>query len=121
MKILLAEDSDALRTLVALILRDMEEVTEVIEAHDGLVTLGRLAENPDVALLVLDLKMPIMDGWDVLDRLYRHETNPQILVMTASADEDLADKLSALGVNHFLKKPFSPYTLRTKVKELLKK
>jgi CheY-like chemotaxis protein len=102
--ILVVEDDDAIRALVAEILED--DGYRVREAANGLEALERLREKqPD--LIVLDLMMPVMDGWTFVNECQRWCGEVPILVTSASHDlARTAERLSGLGVRTCVAKPF---------------
>jgi CheY-like chemotaxis protein len=104
--ILVVEDDDAIRTLVAEVL--MDDGYQVREATNGAEALERLKEQrPD--LIVLDLMMPVMDGWTFVNECRRIRSCGEVPIVVTSASHDLprtAEQLSALGVRTCLAKPF---------------
>ncbi|MGH7621881.1 MAG: response regulator, partial [Gemmatimonadaceae bacterium] len=93
---------------------------EVILAYDGREALEIMASDPDIALVVLDVMMPHLNGLDVLARLReddRWRTVPCI-VLTAAGQEQHHKQAMALGANDFLTKPFSPKKLYARAAEL---
>lgn len=102
-RVLVADDDDAIRNLVSKLL-ELDGVP-----HDA-VRDGRAAieclEKHDYALLLVDLMMPVMSGYDVLDYLKQHPRRPgTVLVMTAAADTDLR-RLDGNVVTTVVRKPF---------------
>ena len=92
---------------------------EIIEAADGKVALEKYhSEHPD--LILLDVMMPIYDGWTVCREIRRESTVP-IMMLTAKGEE--IDQLFAydLGVDEYITKPFSPKILVAKIKALLRR
>lgn len=81
--------------------------TQVVSVHDGAAALQAfLHGSPDI--LVLDLGLPDVDGWDVLLRLrgYPHGARLPVVIITGSSDEDLASAAAYLGVRCVVRKPF---------------
>ena len=106
-KILIVDDADAnLRLLEALLAK--EGFSQVISTADSTKTIDLLtAFQPD--LILLDLMMPELDGYQVLDLLAKHipkDTYLPVLVLTADATIDARRKALALGAKDFLTKPF---------------
>jgi DNA-binding response OmpR family regulator len=92
---------------------------EVVTAFDGEQALARLADSaPD--LVVLDVNLPILDGFAVLERLRRHSEVPVMMLTVRSAEEDEVHGLD-LGADDYLKKPFSPRALLARVRSLLRR
>jgi CheY-like chemotaxis protein len=104
--ILVVEDDDAIRGLVSEVLRD--DGYEVREATNGLEALESLrVVRPD--LIVLDLMMPVMDGWTFVENCRREDSCVEVPIVVTSASHDLprtADRLRSLGVRTCLAKPF---------------
>jgi CheY-like chemotaxis protein len=112
-RVLVADDEDDVLQFVSLVLEDAG--FSVGTARDGFETLKKIeAESPD--LVVLDLMMPGLDGWQVLTRLRHDLKRPRIVVLSAFADSAQA---SAAGATACLAKPFLAGELvRTCVKTL---
>jgi DNA-binding response OmpR family regulator len=87
-------------------------------AADGETALQRISEDaPDVVLL--DVMMPVMDGWGVLNALKSHDRPPPVVVVSAkSSDRDIATALS-LGAVAFVTKPFDPHHVLDEVVRVL--
>ena len=105
-QILVVEDDDAIRGLVTEVLRD--DGYDVREATNGVEALDRLREErPD--LIVLDLMMPVMDGWAFVEECRRQPCCDDVPIVVTSASHDLprtAERLSTFGVRTCLAKPF---------------
>lgn len=93
---------------------------EVIEAGDGEEALNKFYENKDIALIILDVMMPKMDGWEVC-REIRKDSKVPIIMLTARGDE--RDELLGfdLGVDEYISKPFSPKILVARVNAILRR
>lgn len=101
-RILVVDDDDAIRTLIATVLR--RRGLAVDDARDGREALGRMVERP-YALVVLDLMMPRMSGYDVLSHLGEQAESgrPLVLVLTAGAEPKPIDRSFVVATMH---KPF---------------
>lgn len=115
--ILVADDEAGIRDLARLYLE--KEGFRVLTAENGAQALAR-AKSDLPALLVLDLMMPEMDGWEVCRRL-RATDNIPILILTAR-DQDI-DKIVALemGADDYLTKPFNPREMVARVRAILRR
>jgi CheY-like chemotaxis protein len=105
-RILVVEDDDAIRGLLSEVLRD--DGYQVREATNGVEALATVRESPP-DLIVLDLMMPVMNGWTFLEECRRSDSCADIPVVVTSASHDLprtADKLRTMGVRTCLTKPF---------------
>ncbi|HEY80467.1 MAG TPA: response regulator transcription factor [Anaerolineae bacterium] len=116
-KILIIEDGAAIVELVALYLQ--REGFDTVAAYDGvegLIAVKR--EQPD--LVILDLMLPELDGWEVCRRL-RQETDIPIIMLTARGDD--VDKIVGLelGADDYVTKPFNPRELVARVKAVLRR
>jgi DNA-binding response OmpR family regulator len=116
-RILVVDDEAGIRDLVETYLRS--EGFAVDEAADGDEALDRIARHPP-DLMVLDLRLPTVDGFDVL-REVRRTSNLPVIVLSARAEE--ADKLIGLelGADDYLTKPFSPRELVARVRAVLRR
>jgi len=105
-EILVVEDDDAIRGLVSELLRD--DGYHVTEAANGAEALEYMGDHhPD--LIVLDLMMPVMDGWQFVEACYRNRSSDQVPIVVTSASHDLprtAERLRSFGVRTCLAKPF---------------
>lgn len=117
-RILVVEDSAVIRRLIEVCLRPADlDVTMCDDGPTGLA--ATLADPPD--LLVLDIGLPDMDGWEVLDRLRSEPTTRElpVLVLTAHAEEESRRRADEGGANAFVTKPFQPNDFRREVMALL--
>lgn len=117
-KILVVDDESRMRKLVRdfLVKKDFE----VLEAGDGEEALDIFYEQKDIALIILDVMMPKMNGWDVC-REIRENSKVPIIMLTAKGDE--SDELMGfnLGVDEYISKPFSPKILVARVEAILRR
>jgi DNA-binding response OmpR family regulator len=115
--ILIADDEPGIRDLARLYLE--KEGFRVQTAENGAQAVAQVRQNPP-ALLVLDLMMPEIDGWEVCRRI-RAESDLPILMLTAR-DQDI-DKIVALemGADDYLTKPFNPRELVARVRAILRR
>jgi CheY-like chemotaxis protein len=117
-RVLVVEDSAVIRRLIDVCLRPAH--VEVIMREDGPGALeAALSEDPD--LVVLDIGLPEMDGWEVLDRL---RADPRtyslpVLVLTAHAEEESRKRANDGGADGFVTKPFQPDVLRNEILKIL--
>lgn len=103
-KVLVVDDDPDLLSLIELVFR--RAGYDVIVAPDGQVALDLIdAEGPDVVLL--DLMMPTMDGFTVLQRLRRRVRSPRVVCLTAKSGRMDRERAWRLGVDEYMTKPFS--------------
>ena len=93
---------------------------QVIEAADGQEAIDIFFEQDDISLVILDVMMPKMDGWEVLKEIREYSKTP-VIMLTAKGDEK--DELNGfkLGVDEYISKPFSPKILVARVDALLRR
>ncbi len=118
LKILAVDDESRMRKLVKDFL--VKQNYEVLEAGDGSEALDIFFENQDIALIILDIMMPKMDGWQVCREIRNYSKVP-IIMLTARTDE--RDELQGfqLGVDEYISKPFSPKILVARVEAILRR
>ena len=118
LKILVVDDESRMRKLVKDFLE--REGFKVIEAGDGQEAIELFYENKDIALIILDVMMPRMDGWQTC-REIRKDSKVPIIMLTARSDE--RDELQGfeLGVDEYISKPFSPKILVARVNAILRR
>lgn len=118
LKILVVDDESRMRKLVRDFL--VKQNYEVLEAGDGEQALDIFFAEKDIALLILDVMMPRMDGWQVCREIRNYSKVP-IIMLTAKSDE--RDELQGfeLGVDEYITKPFSPKILVARVEAILRR
>mgnify|MGYP002612963909 FL=1 len=118
LKILVVDDESRMRKLVKDFLEREGHI--IIEAADGMEAMDIFYENKDIALIILDVMMPRMDGWQVC-REVRALSQVPIIMLTARGEE--RDELQGfeLGVDEYISKPFSPKILVARVNAILKR
>lgn len=118
LKILVVDDEVRMRKIVKDFL--VKNQYEVIEAGDGEEALDIFYANKDIALILLDVMMPKMDGWQVC-REIRSESKVPIIMLTAKSDEQ--DELLGfeLGVDEYISKPVSLKILMARIEALLRR
>ena len=116
LKILVVDDESRMRKLVKDFLT--KKNFQVLEACDGEEAMDIFYEEKDIALIILDVMMPKMDGWEVCREIRKNSKVP-IIMLTARSDE--RDELLGfdLGVDEYISKPFSPKILVARVEAIL--
>lgn len=117
-KILVVDDESRMRKLVRDFLVRKDYV--VLEAADGEEAVDVFLENKEISLIILDVMMPKMDGWQVCKEI-RALSDVPIIMLTAKSDE--RDELLGfeLGVDEYISKPFSPKILTARVEAILRR
>ena len=117
-KILVVDDEERMRKLLHDFLT--KKGYRVLEAGDGEQALEVFFSNKDIALVILDVMMPRLNGYEVLKEIRNYSECP-VMMLTAKSEE--ADELQGfkLGVDEYVTKPFSPRVLMARVEALLKR
>ena len=117
-KILVVDDEARMRKLV----KDFLSIKgyQVLEAGDGEEAVDLFFQQKDIALILLDVMMPKMDGWEVVKTIRKYSQVP-IIMLTARSEE--RDELQGfdLGVDEYISKPFSPKILVARVEAILRR
>ncbi|MEG0551574.1 MAG: response regulator transcription factor [Vagococcus sp.] len=117
-QLLIVDDDLAIRELMKLYLKN--EGFDVVEAQNGKEAL-KIIEKQTIALLVLDIMMPEMDGWEVIKKIRSTDSEIPILMVTAKGETTHKIRGFQLGTDDYLTKPFDPLELVLRVKALLKR
>lgn len=117
-KILVVDDENRMRKLVKDFLQ--RENFEVLEAGDGSEALDVFFAHQDIALIILDVMMPKMDGWEVCRTIRKYSQVP-IIMLTARGEEQDELQGFSLGVDEYISKPFSPKILVARVEAILRR
>ena len=117
-KILVVDDEALMRKLVKDFL--VKKDYDVIEAENGEVALDKFYEDSSISLIILDVMMPKLNGWEVCKEV-RTTSKVPIIMLTAKSTE--ADELLGfeLGVDEYIAKPFSPRILSARVDAILRR
>lgn len=117
-KILIVDDEKRMRKLVKDFL--VKQNFQVMEAGDGEEAVDIFLDNKDIALIILDVMMPKMDGWQVCREIREYSKVP-IIMLTARGSEIDELKGFELGVDEYIAKPFSPKILVARVQAVLRR
>lgn len=118
MKILIVDDESRMRTLVKDFL--LHSNYEVLEASNGREALDVFFGTSDIDLIILDIMMPILDGYEVLKEI-RKESKVPVIMLSAKSEERDELKGFELGVDEYVTKPFSPKLLVARVSAILRR
>lgn len=118
LKILIVDDESRMRKLVKDFLIKRNYI--VLEASNGEEAVDIFCNDSSISLVILDVMMPKMDGWEVCREIRKHSTIP-IIMLTAKSDEQ--DELLGfeLGVDEYVTKPFSPKILVARIDAILRR
>ena len=118
MKILVVDDENRMRKLLKDFL--VKSGYEVLEAEDGEKAVDTFMMEKDIALIILDVMMPKMDGWQVCREIRKCSKVPIIMLTAKSSEEDELRGFE-LGVDEYISKPFSPKILVARVEAVLRR
>ena len=118
LKILVVDDEARMRKLVKDFLANKGFYVE--EAGDGEEAVDKFFAQKDIALVLLDVMMPKMDGWEVLKTIRKYSQVPVIMLTARSEELDELQGFS-LGVDEYISKPFSPKILVARVEAILRR
>jgi DNA-binding response OmpR family regulator len=117
-RVLVVDDEPYIGRIIQLKLEGGAYDVELV--HDGRVALDLLRQDGPIDLILLDIMMPHMSGFDVLAELRRlpHRTDTPVIMLTAKGQETDRERAAALGASDFLTKPFSPKKLLARIDEI---
>ena len=115
-KVLVVDDENKMRKLLCDYLQANNY--DVIEAKDGEEALSKFYNNKDIAIILLDVMMPKIDGWETLETI-RKDSKVPVIMLTAKGEEE--DELHGFksGADDYIQKPFSPQILMARIKSIL--
>lgn len=110
-KILIVDDSKTIRQQVTFTLS--KGGFEVIEAEDGQDGLSKLKSNKDIALVISDVNMPILNGLEMIEAIKADGsyTNLNMIMLTTEGSPELIERAKSAGAKGWLVKPFKPEQL----------
>jgi two-component system response regulator ResD len=119
LKVLIVDDESRMRKLVNDFLS--RKNYEVIEAGDGEEAIDKFYADKDISLVILDVMMPKMDGWEVCREIRKNNSKVPIIMLTAKSEE--RDELQGFdcGADEYISKPFSPKILTARVDALIRR
>jgi CheY-like chemotaxis protein/anti-sigma regulatory factor (Ser/Thr protein kinase) len=115
LKILIAEDDEASKKFFGISVKMFSK--EIIYAKNGFEAVMACKDNPDIDLILMDIKMPEMDGYEATRQIRQFNKKVIIIVQTAFTDSGEKEKAKEVGCNDFISKPIK----KTLLKELIKK
>ena len=116
--VLVAEDDDISYALIEILLS--KQGNKVLRAYNGKQALQLFKENPNISLILMDLKMPIMDGYEATREIRKTNTEVPIIAQTAYALAGDDKKALAAGCNDYVSKPIKRDNLMEKVEAMLR-
>lgn len=118
MKILVADDSKLARLSLIKILKGIEPHCEISEAENGQIAVEKFQENAP-SIVFLDLTMPIMDGYEALEKIIEINPNAQVVVVTADIQSQAQAQVMASGAKIVIPKPISSEKMQTVLQQLV--
>ncbi len=121
MKVLVVDDSQAMRNIIKSGLKKMGVFDEIVEAENGRVALDKLKDRGAFDLVLLDWYMPEMEGYDCLLKIRENANWDDVKVMMVTTENQQENIIRAVmaGANEYLMKPFTPEMLEEKINMLL--
>ena len=118
LKVLVVDDEERMRKLISDFLKI--KGYETVEAGDGEEAIDVCFADKEIALIILDVMMPKMDGWEVLKTVREHSKVP-VIMLTARTEETDELKGFEYGADEYISKPFSPKILVARVEAILRR
>lgn len=118
LKVLVVDDEERMRKLISDFLKI--KGYETLEAGDGEEAIDVFFADKEIALIILDVMMPKMDGWEVLKTVREHSKVP-VIMLTARTEETDELKGFEYGADEYISKPFSPKILVARVEAILRR
>jgi twitching motility two-component system response regulator PilH len=119
--VMIVDDSNALREIIAKMLRDSG--IEVISAEDGVQALKKIEDETQLDLVVLDIVMPNMNGYDLCRHIRKNPKTQNLPVVMCSSKSEEFDRYWGMkqGADAYISKPFRPEELLSTIKQLLRR
>ena len=103
LKILIVEDDKSSEILLSILIEKYSK--EILIAHTGLQAIEMFINNPDIDLIFMDIRIPIMDGYEAIRRIKK--INQNVIIFAQSANEyNTIEKIIDCGCNEFIQKPY---------------
>jgi two-component system chemotaxis response regulator CheY len=118
-KVLVVDDSETVRQQVQLALKDCG--FEIVEASDGAEGMSKIAVDREIALVILDVNMPRMNGLEMLEKVKEAGQNSalQVVMLTSEGQQALIERAKKAGAKGWIVKPFKAELLAAAVRKLL--
>ena len=113
LKILVAEDDEASAMLISMAMKSFSK--QVLRVRNGLAVVESCRNNPDIDLVLMDIKMPGMDGYEATSKIREFNKKVFIIAQTAFGLSDDRDKALAAGCNDYVSKPLDIALLKSKI------
>ena len=117
MKILIVEDNEVSIMLFTKLIG--KYCKEILYARNGVEAVEACKQNPDIEIVLMDISMPIMDGYEATRKIRKFNKDVIIIAQTAHAFKDEKEKIIASGCNDYIAKPIDAYLLKMLMKRHL--
>jgi len=111
--ILLADDEEDIRTVLGELLKPRGY--KISFARNGLETLERIQQDPSIQIVMLDVSMPMMGGMEALNQIMSRDPHPNVIMLTALADREIARQAMKMGAFDYILKPFDFAVIETSI------
>lgn len=117
-KILVVDDSQEVREKLSAMLKEMPEVDLIGTAANGMCAIDMIAsKKPD--LVLLDIIMPQLDGFGVMEYLVEHNIMPEVIVISALTQENFIFRALNLGAKYYIAKPFESESIKGRIRDVI--
>ena len=117
-KILVVDDSQEVREKLSSVLKDMPEIELIGTAANGMCAIDMIAtKKPD--LVLLDIIMPQLDGFGVMEYLIEHNMMPEVIVISALTQENFIFRALNLGAKYYIAKPFESENIKSRIRDVI--
>ncbi len=114
-KVLVVEDNEVSIMLFAQLIG--KYCDHILNARNGVEAVEACKQNPDIEIVLMDISMPIMDGYEATRQIRKFNKNVVIIAQTAHAFEEEKDKILSVGCNDYISKPIDAYLLKMLLKK----
>ncbi|MDE5862810.1 MAG: response regulator [Lachnospiraceae bacterium] len=120
-QILIVDDGEVNRAILKEMFRGEEETYDLLEAENGQEAISLIERKENIVLILLDIIMPVMDGFQVLEYMHEHELLEKIpvILVTSEAALDSEEKAYSYGVADVIHKPFYPHIVKKRSKNII--
>lgn len=118
MKVLVVDDSKTMLKINSNVVKGLG-INDILTAENGAVALEVFTENQDIDLVLLDVNMPVMNGFEFLQKVKKLKPEIKVFMCTTEGGKDEVIKALKLGANNYIVKPINRTQLENKIKEIM--
>ena len=120
-QVLIVDDEELNRVILMEMFKEVPEKYTLIEAENGLNAVRQIESNDNIVLILLDVVMPVMDGFKVLEYMKEHDLLDEIpvILITGETIKDSEDKAYSFGVADVIHKPFYPHIVKRRSRNII--